>query len=85
MHVTCSCCRRAGLAFLSCLPNPDGLRRGWWLWAAQEAGLKVKEFELLRRNFSDSGNFGALAAACFPSSRCVFVSRLSLWATSRLR
>jgi len=23
-----------------------------------EAGLKVKEFELLRRNFSDSGNFG---------------------------
>lgn len=27
--------------------------------ASQEAGLKVKEFELLRRNFSDSGNFGA--------------------------
>lgn len=24
----------------------------------QEAGLKVKEYELLRRNFSDSGNFG---------------------------
>jgi len=23
-----------------------------------EAGLKVKEFELLRRNFADSGNFG---------------------------
>ena len=23
-----------------------------------EAGLKVKEFELLRRNFSDTGNFG---------------------------
>eukprot|EP00887_Chlorella_sp_A99_P005037 scaffold4.g5037.t1 len=23
-----------------------------------EAGLKVREFELLRRNFSDSGNFG---------------------------
>ncbi|KAL6782421.1 RPL11 [Auxenochlorella protothecoides x Auxenochlorella symbiontica] len=23
-----------------------------------EAGLKVKEYELLRRNFSDSGNFG---------------------------
>jgi hypothetical protein len=24
----------------------------------QEAGLKVKEYELLRRNFSMSGNFG---------------------------
>ena len=24
----------------------------------QEAGLKVKEYELIRRNFSDSGNFG---------------------------
>lgn len=23
-----------------------------------EAGLKVKEYELIRRNFSDSGNFG---------------------------
>ena len=25
----------------------------------QEAGLKVREYELLRGNFSDSGNFGA--------------------------
>ena len=25
----------------------------------QESGLKVKEFELLRRNFSETGNFGA--------------------------
>jgi hypothetical protein len=25
---------------------------------AQEAGLKVKEYELLRRNFSETGNFG---------------------------
>lgn len=24
----------------------------------QEAGLKVKEYELLRKNFSDTGNFG---------------------------
>ena len=24
----------------------------------QEAGLKVKEYELLRKNFSDGGNFG---------------------------
>ena len=24
----------------------------------QESGLKVKEYELLRRNFSDTGNFG---------------------------
>lgn len=24
----------------------------------QEAGLKVKEYELLRKNFADSGNFG---------------------------
>ena len=24
----------------------------------QESGLKVKEFELLRKNFSDTGNFG---------------------------
>lgn len=24
----------------------------------QEAGLKVKEYELLRRNFSETGNFG---------------------------
>jgi len=29
---------------------------------AQEAGLKVKEYELLRRNFADSGNFGELSA-----------------------
>ena len=27
-------------------------------WLAQEAGLKVKEYELLRRNFSETGNFG---------------------------
>lgn len=26
--------------------------------APQESGLKVKEFELLRKNFSDTGNFG---------------------------
>lgn len=26
---------------------------------SQEAGLKVKEYELLRKNFSDTGNFGA--------------------------
>jgi large subunit ribosomal protein L11e len=25
-----------------------------------EAGLKVKEYELLRKNFSDTGNFGAI-------------------------
>ena len=25
----------------------------------QESGLKVREYELLRKNFSDSGNFGA--------------------------
>jgi ribosomal protein L5 len=29
-----------------------------FLPALQEAGLKVKEYELVRRNFSDSGNFG---------------------------
>lgn len=28
------------------------------LCLVQEAGLKVKEYELLRKNFSDSGNFG---------------------------
>ena len=27
----------------------------------QDAGLKVKEYELIRKNFSDSGNFGAHA------------------------
>ena len=27
-----------------------------------EAGLKVKEYELLRKNFSDGGNFGASTA-----------------------
>lgn len=32
-----------------------------------ESGLKVKEYELLRRNFSDSGNFGTSLAAV-PSS-----------------
>lgn len=26
--------------------------------SVQDAGLKVKEYELLRKNFSDSGNFG---------------------------
>ena len=30
----------------------------WELHDAQEAGLKVKEYELLRRNFSETGNFG---------------------------
>ena len=29
-----------------------------YLRIPQEAGLKVKEYELLRRNFSDTGNFG---------------------------
>ena len=34
-----------------------------------EAGLKVKEYELLRKNFSDGGNFGAhLARPCNISS-----------------
>ena len=28
---------------------------------SQEAGLKVKEYELLRKNFSDGGNFGTLS------------------------
>ena len=31
----------------------------------QESGLKVREYELLRRNFSETGNFGeTLARAC---------------------
>jgi len=32
-----------------------------------EAGLKVKEYELLRKNFSDGGNFGASAACVWES------------------
>ena len=28
----------------------------------QESGLKVKEYELLRRNFSETGNFGEPSA-----------------------
>lgn len=32
--------------------------RGEKAYSLLEAGLKVKEYELLRRNFSDSGNFG---------------------------
>merc|ERR1712216_903618 len=32
--------------------------RGEKALALIEAGLKVKEFELLRKNFSDPGNFG---------------------------
>ena len=43
----------------------------------QESGLKVKEFELLRRNFSDTGNFGASyehlrAPGGLPSDNCSF-------------
>lgn len=29
-----------------------------WCSLQQDAGLKVKEYELIRKNFSDSGNFG---------------------------
>lgn len=29
-----------------------------WHGHLQEAGLKVKEYELLRKNFSETGNFG---------------------------
>ena len=50
---------------MSGLLNPDAPLCGVG-WLLQEAGLKVKEFELLRRNFSDSGNFGARART--PSS-----------------
>jgi hypothetical protein len=52
-------------------PNPDGPPSR--LSLTQEAGLKVKEFELLRRNFSDSGNFGAPPAARLTSTRCVLL------------
>lgn len=33
-------------------------------WLLQDAGLKVKEYELIRRNFSASGNFGEQRAVC---------------------
>jgi hypothetical protein len=33
------------------------------LLCPQDAGLKVKEYELIRKNFSDAGNFGE----CMPS------------------
>jgi hypothetical protein len=43
----------------------------WWrcssvvdLVLLQEAGLKVKEYELLRKNFSDGGNFGGHLHQC---------------------
>lgn len=29
-----------------------------WEHISQEAGLKVKEYELIRKNFSATGNFG---------------------------
>jgi hypothetical protein len=40
----------------------SGCVRACLLRASQESGLKVKEFELLRRNFSETGNFGARLA-----------------------
>jgi hypothetical protein len=51
---------------------------------SQEAGLKVKEYELLRKNFSDTGNFGArlsrvivqhTACSCKQTSPCVMRMR----------
>jgi hypothetical protein len=36
----------------------------------QESGLKVKEFELLRRNFSETGNFGAHCWKLSREHRC---------------
>ena len=39
----------------------------------QESGLKVREYELLRRNFSETGNFGKTPFAAHPqleSCRC---------------
>ena len=46
----------------------------------QEAGLKVKEYELLRKNFADSGNFGKqLYARCrdeHSSSGSLFAAQL---------
>jgi hypothetical protein len=39
----------------------------WWF--LQDAGLKVKEYELIRKNFSDSGNFGEQALAATASKQ----------------
>jgi hypothetical protein len=36
----------------------------------QDAGLKVKEYELIRRNFSDSGNFGKTCSLGSEGMRC---------------
>ncbi len=45
---------------------------------SQEAGLKVKEYELLRKNFSDGGNFGAPCTDCLSSCSPVGHRVLSL-------
>lgn len=51
-----------------------------------ESGLKVKEYELLRRNFSDSGNFGALLKTMQPSNnathQALASTSTSTWASS---
>lgn len=36
----------------------QGSNLSFFIHAAQEAGLKVKEYELVRKNFSETGNFG---------------------------
>ena len=45
-------CRSGGL-------SPNSPAASLCVVRLQESGLKVKEFELLRRNFSETGNFGA--------------------------
>lgn len=40
------------------LPLPPSLTPSPFFFVRQESGLKVKEYELLRRNFSETGNFG---------------------------
>jgi hypothetical protein len=53
---------------------------------SQESGLKVKEFELLRKNFSETGNFGAqrVAAGEAMRGRCAASSQRSLASSRRL-
>ena len=58
-------CQHAGNFGLKCQWSASGIASSWCIaytdsnvCLTQEAGLKVKEYELLRRNFSETGNFG---------------------------
>ena len=67
------CSRKAGGRRVNCRSgglSPNSPAAALCVVRLQESGLKVKEFELLRRNFSETGNFGAICWKLSREHRC---------------